>query len=248
MRLLHLARVPGAADQDQLLAEVDDDEGAGAGAVPRGIGLELGRVQHGEAGTELRQLRRHGPDEHVAHEERVPRVRRDEPHRNPVGRVGAAEEVLDEDLVGIEVAPHVLVQPLEGRRLQPRVLLPPDPVGAARLLDDELVLGRATGVGGGDGAEGAAIGQHALAPGDGVLDQRGGSEIGVDPDGKQAVLYQGEALTRGCGRLGHNSHAPGGAEEGLEDRHGRPPRGERERSAAAAGQRPACPAARPQRR
>ena len=79
--LLHLARVPGAADQHQLLAEVEDDEGAGAGAVPRGIGLEVGRVQHREPRPELGQLGRHGPDEHVPDEERVPGVRGDEPHR-----------------------------------------------------------------------------------------------------------------------------------------------------------------------
>ena len=181
-----------------------------------GIRLEIGRVEHGEAGPELRQLRRHGPDEHVAHEEGVPRVRRHEPDRNPVGGIRAGEEVLDEDLVGIEVAPHVLVQPLEGRRLQPGILLPPDPVGAARLLDDELVLGRASGVRGGEGAEGAAIGQGPLATGNSALDQGGGGEIGVDPDGEQPVFYQGQTLTRGRGRLGHNSHAPSSAEEGLE--------------------------------
>ena len=63
--------------------------------------------------------------------------------------------------------------------------------------------------------EGAAVGQHALAAGDGVLDQRGGSEVGVNPDRKQAVLHESEALTRDCGRLGHTSHAPGGAAEVL---------------------------------
>ena len=37
--------------------------------------------------------------------------------------------------------------------------------------------------------------------GDGVLDQRGGGEVGVDADGKEAVLDQRETLTRSCGGL-----------------------------------------------
>ena len=50
--LLHLAGVPGAPDQHDPLGEVDRHEGAAPGAVPRGVGVELGRVEHGEAGLE----------------------------------------------------------------------------------------------------------------------------------------------------------------------------------------------------
>ena len=67
---------------------------------------------------------------------------RDEADRQPVLRVGAAVEVLHEQLAGVEVGAHVLVQPVERLGIEPGVLLPPDPVGRAGLLDDELVLGR----------------------------------------------------------------------------------------------------------
>ena len=127
-----------------------------------GIGLEVGRVEHREAGAEVRQLGRHGADEHVAHEQRVPRVRRDEADRHPVRRVGAAEEVLHVQLARVEVGADVLVQPVERLGIEPGVLLPPDPVGGAGLLDDELVLGGAAGVGRGDGGEGAVIGAAVL--------------------------------------------------------------------------------------
>ena len=162
-----------------------------------GIGLEVGRVQHGEAGPELGQLGRHGADEHVPHEQGVPRVRRDEPHRHPVRRVGAAEQVLDEQLAGVEIGPHVLVQPLERRGVEPRVLLPPDPVGAAGLLDHELVLGRPAGVGRGDGGEGAGVGQRPFAAPQRVLDQRGRRQIGVDADREEACSTR-VRLSRDC--------------------------------------------------
>ena len=115
-------------------------------AVPRRVGLEVRRVEHREAGAEVRQLGRDRADEHVAHEQRVPGVRRDEADRQAVRRVGAAEEVLHEQLARVEVGADILVQPVERLGLEPGVLLPPDPVGATGLFDDELVLGGAAGV------------------------------------------------------------------------------------------------------
>jgi hypothetical protein len=150
----------------------------------------------------MRQLGRQGADEHVAHEERVPRIGRDEPHREPVGRIGAAEEILHVHLARVEVPPHVVMQPIEGRRVQPRILLPPDPVRRAGLLDHELVLGGAAGVRCGDGGEGAAIGELSFAPANRVLDEGWRGQVGVNPDGKEAVLDKRQTLARDCGRLG----------------------------------------------
>jgi len=186
----------------QPLGEVEDDEGAGAAAVPGRIRLEIGGMQHSEAGPELRQLRRQRPDEHVAHEERVPGVRGDEAHRKPVGRVGPAEQILHEHLARVEVRADVLVQPLERHRVQPGVLLPPDAVARAGLLDHELVLGRPAGVGRGDRGERASVAQGALPPPERVLQQRRGGQVRVDSDGKEAVLDEGEALTLHCGGFG----------------------------------------------
>ena len=53
--LLELPGVPGAADDDEPPGEVQHHEGAGPGAVDRRVGLELWRVQDGEAGLETCQ-------------------------------------------------------------------------------------------------------------------------------------------------------------------------------------------------
>ena len=55
-RLLQLTGVARAADEDHALGEIEHDEGAGARAVARRIGLELRRVQHGEVRREGREL------------------------------------------------------------------------------------------------------------------------------------------------------------------------------------------------
>ena len=221
-RLLHLARVPGPADEHQLLGEVEDDERPAAGPVAGRVGLEVGRVQHGKAGAELGQLGRHGTDEHVADEQGVPRVGRDEPHGHPVRRVRAAEEILDEQLPGIQIGPHVLVQPLERGGVEPGVLFPPDPVGAAGLLDQELVLGRPAAMGRRHRGKGAGVGQGSFAALQGVLDQGGRGEIGVDPDGEEALIHEGEALPlHDCG-LGHTLPCAFSASEGRPARPGGP--------------------------
>ena len=128
---------------------------------------------------------------------------RDEAHREPVGRVRAAEEVLHEELARVEIAP---ARPRAAARTTPgssRWFFSHQIRSAgARLLDEELVLGRAAGVRRGDGGEGAAIGQRAFAPAQRVLDQRGGGEVRMDADGEKAVLDEGKALTRDCSRLG----------------------------------------------
>ena len=153
-------------------------------------------------GPEVRQLGRHGADEHVPDEQRVPRVRRDEPDRQPVGRIGAAEEVLHEQLARVEVGADVLVQPVERLGIEPGVLLPPDPVGRAGSSIDELVLGGAAGVGRGDGGERAVVGQLAFAAAERVFDERGRRQVGMDADREEAMLDEGEALARDCARLG----------------------------------------------
>ena len=56
---------------------------------------------------------------------------------------------------------------------------PPDLVVAGRLVDDELVLRRATGVLAGQDDERAVGGEEALAVADGVLVQLGGREVGA---------------------------------------------------------------------
>ena len=155
-----------------------------------------------KSGAEVGQLRRQLADEHVAGEEGVPGVGRDEADRQPVGRIGAGEEILDEHLTRIEISADIVVQALERGRLETGGLLPPDPVCRAGLLDDELVLGRPTGMRRRHLDERATIGEMTFASTKGVLDQCWRSEVGVNADGEQAVLDEGQTLARGGGHLG----------------------------------------------
>ena len=59
-RLLHLAGIGGAADQDQLLGEIDRDHGLAGRAMPRRIGIEAGQVDDGEFRIEVLELFRVG--------------------------------------------------------------------------------------------------------------------------------------------------------------------------------------------
>ncbi len=103
--------------------------------------MELGRVEHREAGLKMGEVGWLRADEHVPDEERVPSTRRDEPDRQLIRMLGPGEQILDEQLPGIEEASHVAVQALERLRVHPRVLVPPDARLGVRLHDDELVFG-----------------------------------------------------------------------------------------------------------
>ncbi len=50
--------------------------------------------------------------------------------------------------------------------------------------------------------ERATIGEMTFASTKGVLDQGWRSEVGVNANGEQAVLDEGQTLARGCGHLG----------------------------------------------
>jgi hypothetical protein len=45
-----------------------------------------------------------------------------------------------------------------------------------------------------DGGEGSTIGEHPLVSPQGMLDQHRRGQVGVNPNGKQAVLDQGEVF------------------------------------------------------
>jgi len=65
-RLLDLARVTGAADDDDPPAEVDQDERLTARAVSLRLGFERGQRDHGEIRFEVHQFVRGRTDEQVA--------------------------------------------------------------------------------------------------------------------------------------------------------------------------------------
>ena len=104
-RLLHLAGIGGAADQDQLLGEVDRNDRLAAAAMPLGVGAEARQVDDREFGLEIRQLIRFRPDQQGADEEIVPRKLVDDANLDSVLGLGAAVEVGDVKLVLVGRAP-----------------------------------------------------------------------------------------------------------------------------------------------
>jgi hypothetical protein len=142
-------------------------------------------------------------DEHVPDEARVPRVGQHVAHLELVLGVGAAEQVLHEQLVARgEVRLHVGEQRVEVRLVERLVDLPPVHVGLARrLAHDELVVRRAPGVRGRDGDEGAHVGERALAATDGVLHELRGDEVPVHlARGRDAEGGEGARRVGGAGR------------------------------------------------
>jgi hypothetical protein len=163
-----------------------------------GISLKIGSMQDSEARAELSQLGRDCTDEHVPDEQRMPCVRRDESDRQAVGRICTGEEILNENLTGIEVGAHILLQSLERLGLEPSVLFPPDAIAGARLLHQKLVFGRAAGMRGRNSGEGAAVGEGTFTPPNRVLEELRWREVRMNPDGKEAVLDKREIFSRGC--------------------------------------------------
>ena len=99
-RLLDLARVERAADEELGSPRMEHDERTGARAVVRRDGLEVGRVQ--DEGGRLkgcglvgRQL-----DEHRLREECVVRVRCDDAHADPVRRIGSGPRIDHVERIG----------------------------------------------------------------------------------------------------------------------------------------------------
>ena len=145
-RLLHLAGIGGAADQDQLPGKVHRDHGAADAAMPGRIGREAGQVNDGEFRVERGQLFRGGADQQVVHEQRVPGIFGHHPHADPVGEVGAAEQILGEQLLAFGMGHHVGKERIEMRRAHRLVVVPPDLGFGVGVPDRELVAGGAAGM------------------------------------------------------------------------------------------------------
>ena len=144
-RLLVLARVFGAADEDHLAVKVHRDHGLAAAVVLGRIGLEAGAVDDGEIGGEVFQRFGIGAAQHGADEKPVPCQFCHHPHIDRMFGVGTANEVLDEVILTLHMGDHVLIKRIKpfGRHLS--VVFPPDAVGHAVGLDHMFIFGRPTG-------------------------------------------------------------------------------------------------------
>ena len=179
-RLLHLAGIEAAADQDHALGEIERDHGFGAHAVALRIGLEGRQAEDGEIRHVGGKLARLGADQQRADEQRVPGQLGEDARLDAVLRIGAAIEVLREKLLALGVIEEVVEQNVEllGRELA--VLLPPDGLLGLRVADDEFVLRRTAGVDAGLGAERAAFNDMAFIRGEREFVELLGGKIPVD--------------------------------------------------------------------
>src|SRR5207253_1190616 len=107
-------------------------------------------------------------------EQRVPGVRRHEADAEAMVRIRPGEEVAYEELLIGQVRQHGGLESLIGLDLERLVHpAPPDVGRGAGLVDDELVVGAAPGMRGGDRAERPALRDHAFAAPDGMLVELG---------------------------------------------------------------------------
>ena len=145
-----------------------------------GIGLERRQIDDGELGDEIGELGALGTDQQLTNEQRMPGQLGEDPRFYPVFRIGAAVEVLREQLLAARMRDEVVIQQLEIGLAELAVAVPPDGVLGERIDDRVLVLGAASGMGAGLGAERAARDDGGFARADRVLVEMRGGEIPVD--------------------------------------------------------------------
>ncbi len=144
------------------------------------VGPEAGQVDDGELGLEAGQVGGLRADQKGADEEVVPGELVDHPDPDPVLGLRAAVEVGDEQGLLLSQRGHEIG--LQGGEMVARhrlVVVPPDGGFGLGVADDELVVGGAAGMRAGSHDERAVLREQALAAADGLLDERGGSEIPV---------------------------------------------------------------------
>ena len=214
--LLHLARILGVADQDELFGDADRDHRVAAAAVPFRVRLEAGQVDDGIFGREAGQFFRRRAYQQGADEQVVPGHLGDDAHVEAVFGLRAAEQVGDVEFVlPFEMRQEIGLQVGEVRlahRLVDRA--PVDRALGLGIADDILVLDAAAGELAGFDQQRAVLGQLALTLLQGVFDQRRSAEIGVD-DGVGLEVLGGQ---RGCERGQLTS--PGRGSEGYSARGG----------------------------
>ena len=179
-RLLHLAGIEAAADQDHAPGQVERDHRLRAHAVLLRVGLEGRQAEDGEIRHIAGKLAPLRADQQRADEQRVPRQLGEHARLDAVFRIGAAIKVLAEELLALGVLEEIVEQDVELLRRQLAVLLPPDRLLGRLVANDVLVLRRAAGVDTGLGAECAALDDVALVPANRVLIELLGRQIPMD--------------------------------------------------------------------
>ena len=178
--LLHLAGIGGAADQDQAVLEVAGDHGLGPAAVALGVRLEAWQVDDRQLRQEALERTMIRADQQIADEQRVPGKLGHDPGRQCIVAIGAADQILDEEVHACGMGQHVLAQQVEmagGHRL---VVVPPDLTFRHLVADHEFVLRGPSGMLSGIGTQRSICGQHSLAATDRFFVQLVRGQVIVD--------------------------------------------------------------------
>jgi hypothetical protein len=114
-RLLHLAGIGAAADQNDLAREIDRHHGVGAfaAAVALGVGPERRHVDDGHVRHEAGEFGALGTDQERADEQRVPGEFGEDAHLDAVFLIGAAIQVLRVKLLALGVREEVVIEIVE---------------------------------------------------------------------------------------------------------------------------------------
>jgi len=110
------------------------------------VGAEARQVDDRQIRAEAGEIGTGRPAQQVADEERVPGILREDAHADAVLRVGAAVQVLHEEIAFSRLGQEVGVQHRKLRLAQRLIVVPPDLVLGRGIADRELVLRRAAGV------------------------------------------------------------------------------------------------------
>ena len=203
--LLDFAGVVRAADDGQALAEIEDDEGVGAGAVDHGRSQEARHGDHGEFRHVLLQLVLIADlQEHGAREEAVPGLLGDDADGQGVLGIGAGIAVLHKDVAALQVALQAGQQRAEVFAGEGTIVgAPPDAVFRGLLADHKLVRRRARRVLAGVHQHRSQVGQAALGAKHNLFVERRRAQVPVDaPQIHQAVVLQPVVTRQKSGFLG----------------------------------------------
>lgn len=120
---------------------------------------------------------------------------------NAMSGLGASVKILDEKFAASRMGDEIRPQSLELSRGDRAIIRPPDLAFGFFVLDDELVLGRATRMDAGIGDKRPALRKAGLAPFERLLDQDRRVEIGMDAF--ELLEAEGSRPLRGIQRPDH---------------------------------------------
>ena len=162
-RLLDLTRVACAADKNEPLGEVHQDEGVAPEAIKLRDGEMIGGLDNGDRGVEIRVFLGSRADEHVAREQAMPSLLGDDPGGNAIARVSAGKHVRHIGATILVIGDEAVMDLVEDLFRNRGVgAAPIDGLFGQRIADNELILGRAARVLSGDRDECAAGGEASF--------------------------------------------------------------------------------------